>query len=211
LQADCGRLKQGQESLNVDALGKTTDQLLDVALDLKRAVTLFRELIRAEQEETVDVNQVLQRSVLLLRPIARRHRVRIELEPAPGLPPVTASAVRLQQIFVNLMLNAVQHTAIKMQHWPEGRGSLQISTAWEQELTRPVQVRFTDNGPGIHRQLWEKIFALGFSTRPQGTGLGLFIARSLVASMDGTICVEQSPVPSGATLVVQLPAARSEM
>jgi len=211
LQADCGRLKQGEEIFDVDALGRTTDQLLDVALDLKRAVTLFRELIRAEQEETVDVHAVLQRAVLLLRPIARRHRVRIEMEPAAGLPPVSTSAVRLQQVFVNLMLNAVQHTEIKMRRWPEGRGILQITTAWEQEGTRPVRVRFADNGPGIHRQLWEKIFALGFSTRPQGTGLGLFIARSLVESMDGKICVEQSPVPSGATLRVELPAARTQM
>ena len=125
---------------------------------------------------------------------------------APGLPPVAGSAIRLQQVFVNLMLNAVQQTAPKMARWPEGRGLLQVSTAWQAEEERAVRVRFCDNGPGIHRQLWEIIFALGFSTRPAGTGLGLFIARSLMESMGGQVVVERSVIPMGTTFRVELPA-----
>jgi signal transduction histidine kinase/ActR/RegA family two-component response regulator len=210
LQTDCQRLELDRDALDTGELGRAMDQILDVALDMKDAVTLFRELVRAEQEERVDVNGMVQRAVLLLRPIARQERVRIEPNLAPDLPPVVGNAVRLQQVFVNVMLNAVQQTALKMKQWPEGRGRLKITTAHEPEEARPIRVRFADNGPGIHRQLWEHIFTLGFSTRPGGTGLGLFIAKSLVESMGGAIGVERSMVPAGTIFRVELPAVRSK-
>jgi signal transduction histidine kinase len=156
--------------------------------------------------EEVNVNSIVERTVQLLRPTARQQRVRIETDLNPDLPSIIGSAVRLQQVFANLMLNAVQHTAHKMKQWPDGRGRLQVTTAWEPGEKRPLRVRFIDNGPGIHRQWWDSIYALGFSTRPGGTGLGLFIAKSLVKSMEGAICVEQSFIPSGTTMRVELPA-----
>jgi signal transduction histidine kinase/predicted RNA-binding protein with RPS1 domain/DNA-binding NarL/FixJ family response regulator len=182
------------------------DSLLEVTLDLKQTVEAFRELIRAEDRVAVDVNQVVQRAVLLLQAIARRRRVHIEMALASDLPPIIGSAVRLQQVFLNVMLNAVQHIAQKLERWPGCQGALHIATAWEPKEECPVRVRFTDNGPGIHRQLWENIFALGFSTRPGGTGLGLFIARSLVESMGGRIAVEESRIPLGTTFLAELPA-----
>jgi signal transduction histidine kinase/DNA-binding response OmpR family regulator/predicted RNA-binding protein with RPS1 domain len=198
---------QPVESSDFAEVGRAVNRLLDVALDLKRTVGLFQELIRAEPEEEVAVNEVVRHAELLLRPIARRHKVRVEMELTSDLPAITGSVVRLQQVFSNVMLNAVQHTARKMEWLPNGRGTLQVMTAWEPEEDRPIRVRFTDNGSGIHRQLWENIFALGFSTRPGGTGLGLFIARSLVESMGGRILVEQSVIPMETTFLVELPAA----
>jgi signal transduction histidine kinase/predicted RNA-binding protein with RPS1 domain len=213
LRADCERLGQGAEcrqpaeSFDFVELSRATDRLLDVAMDLKDTVELFRELIRVEQEEEVDVNEVVRRAALLLRPTARQHRVRVEMDLAPDLPPIVGSAVRLQQVFANVMLNAVQQTAQKMERWSDGQGMLQVATAWEPGEERPIRVCFTDNGPGIHRQLWENIFALGFSTRLGGAGLGLFIARSLAESMGGRIMVEQSVIPVGTTFRVELPGA----
>jgi signal transduction histidine kinase len=104
------------------------------------------------------------------------------------------------------MLNAIQHTSMKMEKWPSGSGLLQVSSKWEPGEKRPVQVRFSDNGPGIHRKLWDRIFDLGFSTRPDGTGLGLYVARRLVESLGGRIALEESMVPLGTTFLVELPA-----
>ena len=211
LQADCGRLGHGSgcrqpaEPFDFAELGQATDWLLAVALDLKDTVELFQRLLRAGPEEYVDVNEVVRRTAQLLRPTARRHRVRVDTDLTPNLPLIIGSAVRLQQVFANLMLNAVQHTAQKMDQWPGGQGMLQVTTAWEPEEEYPIRVRFIDNGPGIHRQLWESIFALGFSTRPGGTGLGLFIARSLVESMGGQVVVERSAIPVGTNFRVELP------
>lgn len=208
LRDDCGRIQSSAASADLSELRSATDQLLEVALDLKHIVELFRELTRAEQEEEVDVNQVVRQTVQLLRPIARRHRMHVRTTLASDLPPVAGSAVRLRQVFANLILNAIQHTAQKMERWSEGRGVLEVTTAWVPQGGHPIQVCFADNGPGIHRQLWEDIFALGFSTRPGGTGLGLFIARSLAESMGGKIAVEQSRVPTGTTFLVELPAVQ---
>jgi len=215
LRADGKRLAREAEERSPEPgrlteLNQAIEQLLGTALDLKETVELFRELLRAEQSERVDVNEVIRRAAQLLRPTARRHRMSIELDLASDLPPIIGSAVRLQQVFFNLMLNAVQHTARKMTQWLDGRGVLRVSTTWAAEEERPVQVRFADNGPGIHRQWWETIFALGFSSQPGGTGLGLFIARSLVESMGGQVVVERSVIPIGTTFRVELPGSVQE-
>jgi len=180
------------------------ERLLETILDLEKTVEAFRELIRAEEQQEVEVNQVVQRAVLLVQALARRSRVQIKPELAPDLPPVAGSPIRLQQAFLNIMLNAIQHTGQKLETWPEGQGRFWITTGVDPDR-QVVWVRFADTGPGIHHRLWDNIFALGFSTRPGGTGLGLFIARSLIESMDGYVCVEESLVPLGTTFLVELP------
>jgi two-component system NtrC family sensor kinase len=169
-------------------------------------VEAFRELIRDQEETAMDVNAVVERAALLLQTTARRGHVALTLDLKPGLPGVMGTPVRLQQAFLNVMLNAIQQIAASTQHWPQGRGELVVTTGLDSRAGR-VWVRFADNGPGVHHQLWESIFTLGFSTRAEGTGLGLFIARSLVASMRGKIYVEKSLVPAGTTFRVELPAA----
>ena len=72
-------------------------------------------------------------------------------------------------------------------------------------MHRPIQVRFSDMGPGIHGSHLERVFDLGFSTRPDGSGLGLFTTRRLIESMSGSITVEKSAMLLGVTFLVELP------
>lgn len=181
------------------ALGRAAE----TAGGLKQLVGEFRLLLKAMQEEqVVDVNEVVRQSASLIEPQARRTKVTLRFLPSPDVLPVAGSGVGLQHVLLNLMLNAIQHMALK----PDERRVLEISTAWEDDAL-PVKIRVSDTGPGIHRQLWEKIFALGFTTKPGGSGLGLCIARSLVEAMGGRISVERSLVPLGTTFLVELPAA----
>jgi signal transduction histidine kinase len=191
-------------------MAQDLDRLFQTTLDLRQTVEAFRELIRAEGQTAMDVSQVVQRATVLLRLTSEGRQVRIEVRPAPDLPPVTGSSVRLQQVFLNLLLNAAQHTTEQRKCWPQGSDTLLVTMGVDPQAERPVWVRITDPGPGIHCRLWDDIFALGYSTRPKGTGLGLFIARSLVESMGGAIYVEQSLIPSGTTFRVELPAAGHE-
>ncbi len=216
LRADCHRLVQQATDLppttaELNALAEAAGDLLDVTLDLKKTVTLFQELLRAEQHETVSVNEILRRTVQLLRPTARQHSVRLELALAPHLPPFSGSRMRLQQVFANVILNSIQHTARKMERWREGKGWVRITSEWVQDAPRPLLIHISDNGPGIHRQLWEMVFALGYSTRPSGTGLGLFIARHLIESMGGHIAIAQSTIPTGTTFRIELPAGEEKI
>lgn len=171
---------------------------------LKHTVEDFRQLVRAARDDHVtDVNEVLRQSVSLVSPQANRAKVTIRSSLCLDAPAVAGSAIGLQHVFLNLMLNAVQHMALK----PDGQRVLKVTTSYEEGDPLPVKVRISDTGPGIHRQLWEKIFALGFTTKPGGSGLGLYIARSLVESMGGRIGVEKSVVPLGTTFLVELPTA----
>ena len=181
------------------ALGRAAE----TAGGLKQLIGEFRFLIKAMQEEQVaDVNEVVRQSASLIEPQARRAQVTLHLRPSPDVPPVAGSPVGLQHVLLNLIINAVQHMALK----PDERRVLEISTTHEDDLL-PVKIRVSDTGPGIHRQLWERIFALGFTTKPGGSGLGLYIARSLVEAMGGRISVERSLVLLGTTFLVELPAA----
>jgi signal transduction histidine kinase/predicted RNA-binding protein with RPS1 domain/ActR/RegA family two-component response regulator len=186
---------------------RAVEDLLDAAGDLRSTVELFQQLMRAHDGGELDVNDALRGAKTLVQPIARRNRIRIKIEAAPDLPYARGSPIRLQQVFLNIMLNAIQQMGAKSQYG----GTLEVVTFCEaQGEERSIKIRFSDTGPGIHKQLWEKIFALGFSTRSGGTGLGLFIARSLVESLGGEISVERSVVPIGTAFLVELPQASSQ-
>lgn len=214
LQAMCALSPDASQSQDHDLaldrreLARNVDDLLKGALDLKGTADAFRQLMQAEDEVGLRVNRVVKRAIRLLGTIARRERVRLETDLAPRLPPIMGSPVRLQQVFLNVMLNAIQQMGLKRQQWQESPSDwpyLLVKTGFEVGSEGVVWVRFEDAGPGIHGQLWDSIFDMGFSTRAGGTGLGLFFARSLVESMGGRIFVERSVIPIGTVFRVDLP------
>ena len=216
LQSKCGSLldtpqsRDGDATLNRKDLAQDVDTLLARTLDLKETADAFRQLMQAEDQVSLQVNRVAERAVGLLQTIARRERVCLETDLTPRLQPIVGSPMRLQQVFLNVMLNAIQHMRLKRQQWQESSSdwpNLVVRTGFEVGEEGVVWVRFEDAGPGIHAQLWDSIFDMGFSTRPGGTGLGLFFARSLVESMGGSIFVERSVIPIGTVFRVDLPVA----
>lgn len=206
LQTDCRLLNQQSvelaESSGFREIQASVDSLLSTTEKLNSTIELFQGLMLEERHGLLDVNQIVRNVEILLRPVARVSKVQMKTMLHPDLPLTAGQGVRLQQVLFNIMLNAIQHMATKSQ----AKRILHVSTfcgASSEEL--PIKIRFSDTGPGIHRQLWDKIFTLGFSTRTNGTGLGLFIARSLVESLGGNISVERSVVPIGTTFLVALP------
>ena len=189
-----------------DKLSKALTQAKEYADEVRRnirevlrSIRLFDRLSRAEVWEEVNVNYSVRRAADLLRPMAEKNKVEIEMELDRNLPPTRSIGVRLDQVFYNVLLNAIEWTA----HQPGAR--VTISTSFEPDGERPIKVRFRDTGPGIHRQLFERIYELGFTTREGGTGLGLFIAKALVESVGGRIFVEESTILVGTTFLVELP------
>jgi len=192
-----------QNALDCGEFSQAVATLVDTAGELRQTTEVFQRLMRAEGDHVLDVNNVVRTSRILVRPVARRAGVRVVTKLGPDLPPAIGSQARLQQVFLNLMLNAVQQMELINR-----QGMLRVVTSFEPfGDPRPIRVRFSDGGPGIHKKLQERIFGMGHSTRPGGAGLGLFIARSLVESMGGAIRLEESLVPLGTTFLVELPAA----
>ncbi len=111
---------------------------------------------------------------------------------------------KLHQVIDNLVLNALQWSAGRL------RKNVLVTTHLDTGKPEPaIQIRVVDTGPGIHRRLQEKkIFDLGYSTRPGGSGLGLFVARELLDTLGGTVSVEESVMEVGSTFRVDLPVRK---
>jgi signal transduction histidine kinase len=147
-----------------------------------------------------DPATLLAEAAHTLRPLAAAHRLRLETDAAPGLPPVLVDSARAVQIVSNLVGNAVKFT-------PEG-GAVTLSCAPGRD-----EVRFavTDTGPGIPAEQVPHIFGAFWQAQHadrRGLGLGLSIARGLVEAHGGRIWVESEP-GRGASFVFTLPLAET--
>lgn len=154
---------------------------------------------RKIEKMSIDVNAVVERSLSLLADEFRIRRVLWETELARPLPQVLADAVHLQQVFMNILVNACE----ALSTLPPGKErTLRVSTAFD-SIGRTVKVEFIDNGPGIPEDIKDHIFEPFFSTKTTGTGIGLALCHDLVREHGGTIAVDSNL--SGTRFTVDLP------
>lgn len=179
------------------------ESMLRVAMEgLERVRTIVRDLktfSRAEpvQEVLVDLHDVLD-SALNVAQSELRHRARIE-RCYGDVAPVRGSASRLGQVFLNLVVNGAQ--AIPPDR--HGRGLVRITTSTDADGWACVEVQ--DDGAGMSPVTRERLFQPFHTTKPgEGTGLGLYITKSIVEGHGGTITVE-SEEGRGTTVRVELP------
>ena len=176
--------------------------ILRTVCDLKETVHLFQNLTKHDEAPYCQVNAVIRQTHDLLEPILNKEYVRFVLDLADELPFIAGNPLHLQQALLNVLLNAVQH----MQRQERSTRRLKITTTLDtQPVARPLKMTVQDSGTGIHRKLWKKIFELGYSTRSDGTGFGLYLTRSLIENMGGRIYVRKSYIPLGTTFVIELP------
>ena len=160
----------------------------------------FAQLDRAEIEE-IDLNQALDQTLGMLNDSLAQQGITVERRSEP-LPPLECAAAHLKQVFLNLLMNAMQ--AIKAAGRPSGR--IRIATRLVGE---EVVVEIKDNGCGIPAEVLPKIFDPFFTSKPvgQGTGLGLSISHGIIKEHGGRIAVE-STVGVGTCLRISLPLRR---
>lgn len=157
-------------------------------------------LTATDDSMLVDLGVLANDMIRALGTQARQNNVILSLDIPRDLPPVRARLSQLRQIFLNVMLNAIQQMAIVNR---DGRLVIQISNESNADL--PLMVQFSDDGPGIHPQLWEHIFEFGFTTKRNGAGLGLTISRQAATSIGGRLRVENSHIFWGSTFLLELP------
>ncbi len=151
--------------------------------------------------ERISPSQLVQEAARVLRHQLIIHRVQLEVELGDNVPEVNANAGELQQVLVNLAMNA-------QQAMPEG-GIVRILTSKAEDGAAVIAV--SDNGPGIPAEIQTRIFEPFFTTKSpgQGTGLGLAISFSILHNYHGTLSV-QSELGKGATFYLRLPPAPAE-
>jgi signal transduction histidine kinase len=130
------------------------------------------------QHEPVDVNELVREVGLLLNNDIRRNSVSVRLELAENLPKVAGDRVQLEQVLMNLMLNAIE--AMR-----DANGDLTITSKPTDDGHLLISV--SDTGVGIPTDKVDRIFDTFFTTKPQGTGMGLAISRSIVESHGGRL------------------------
>jgi PAS domain S-box-containing protein len=164
-------------------------------------ISRLRQLFKkgAPQTNLVDVSEVIQEMAVLLRSEASRHSVAILSELSESLPRVVADRVQLQQVLMNLMLNGIE----AMQD-TKSENQLTIKSAMT-ELGQ-VLISVCDTGVGIPQEQADQIFNAFFSTKAQGTGMGLSISRSIIESHGGRLWVTSNS-GLGATFSFTLPTA----
>lgn len=177
-------------------VGENLEVIAEEIQRLDRVVQGFLKFMRPQDLHLapVDINALLAEVARLAAPEATQSGVEIVLDLAPDLPPVTGDAELLQQAFTNLVTNAIQAM-------PRG-GTVTLTTRLASRGV--VEVHVSDQGVGIPPEDLDKIFRLYYTTKTNGSGIGLSLVYRIVQMHDGQIEVE-STVGKGTTMILALP------
>jgi signal transduction histidine kinase len=146
----------------------------------------------------VQLNDVVRDTLLLAEREVTRAGIALTVEAADALPLVRGDASALEQVLLNLVTNAAAAV--------EAGGAIRITTRAHPERAGAVQLIVADSGCGIAPDVLPHIFDPFFSTKPEGTGLGLSVSHGIVREHGGTLDVESAP-GQGTRVTVTLPAA----
>jgi len=149
------------------------------------------------QQELVDVNEVIQEMIVLLRGEATAHSISVRTELAEDLPRIMGDRMQLQQVLMNLMMNSID--AMK-----NVNGTREITIQSQRADNGQVLISVSDTGMGLPPEKVEQIFDAFFTTKTHGTGMGLRISRSIVESHGGRLWAANNS-PRGARFAFTLP------
>jgi signal transduction histidine kinase len=174
-----------------------------IAEDGQRAANIVGRIRRqfekgALNRELVDVGDIIRETVGLLRDEATRYNISVRLELADDLPQIVGDRIQLQQVAMNLIVNGIE--AIK-----DVDGTRELVIRSQRDESGQVLVSVSDTGMGVPPELADQIFDPFFSTKPNGTGMGLRISRSIVESHGGRLWVASAPA-RGAIFQFKLPS-----
>lgn len=199
--AQAGELVLSREPPDTSELREV---LAAVIADTRRASDIIRQMRdflcrRDTPRQSLDLNALIEQVLRLLRSEAVLHDLILEAELAPALPPVRGDRVQLQQVFLNLFLNAQQAMA--------GTGSTgrRLAIATKANAAGQVLIAIEDSGPGFDPATLDRVFDPFFTTRAEGMGMGLAICRSIVEAHGGRIHAANRP-EGGARVAVVLPS-----
>ncbi len=175
-----------------------------IVKDATRAAEIISEIRLlfkkgAPERELVDLNEIIQEMACLLRGESRRYGISIRTELAEDLPQVIGDRVQLQQVLMNLMINGID--AMKD---VEGARELIIKSQRGEDEQDQILISVSDTGVGLPAQHAAQIFEAFFTTKSQGTGMGLRISRSIIESHGGRLWAADN-TPAGASFYFTLP------
>ena len=176
------------------------ETIVNETIRCRRIVKGLLDFARQSQPEKkrVIVNETVRNSLSLLRNQASFRNIEIVEELDPYLPEILADPNQLQQVFVNILINASEAM--------HQSGRIRVASRRADRTGEQIEVAIADTGPGITPDAVSKLFDPFYTTKSTGTGLGLAVSYGIVQRHGGTIEVESEP-GQGATFIVRLPTA----
>ena len=183
------------------------NEVANIEQDIRQivgTVGTFGKIAKKPQLEVLRVDEIIKDTLILLNQISKRSRVKMYFHPPEKMVVVRNQAVMLGQILLNVCLNAIQQIA---EQGTEHARTIRIDMEPVRETSNGAicRILIRDTGPGIHTSLWEKIFEMGFSTRKDGSGIGLFVSRNLMEEVEGKIYVLDSHILHGTVFALEFP------
>ncbi len=196
-------LLEEEEAGTVKNFPDLDDCVKKIERQVNRCKAITQKMLRFGRQmeptqEMVDVNSVLAEAVSFFENEARFREITIEAKYADNIPRITTDMMQLQQVFFNIVNNAVDAV---------GRGDwIHIKTAFD-AVSKNIEIEIADNGQGIPKEIQAKVFDPFFTTKvsPGATGLGLSISYSIMEKLGGRITVA-SEEGSGTTFTIAIPA-----
>jgi PAS domain S-box-containing protein len=176
-----------------EAASRIVSNVTRAAEIIDRVQALFKR--GAPERELVDINDIAREMIALLRHTANRNSISIRTELDAGLPTTAADRVQLQQVLMNLMLNGIE--AMK-----DAGGELTLTSNRTEE--GHILISVSDSGIGLPAHEAERIYEAFFTTKPQGTGMGLSISRRIIESHGGRLWARKN-TGRGTTFHFSLP------
>jgi two-component system sensor kinase FixL len=197
----CRRILAGAGGIP-DSVRTAFDAVAQQAERAGAIIQRLREFLRegAARHSTVAVDDIIREALGLAEIEAAQNAIAVKVAVAPGLPPVIADRIQIEQVLVNLVRNAVD--AIVAADAPERE--IRITAA---RVGEAVEIRVADTGPGIPPEIAERLFQPFVTSKPRGMGLGLSISRTIVEAHHGTL--SWLPGDGGATFAFTLPTAET--
>jgi len=190
---------------NLEKARQSTEKIIQDGTRAGAVVARIRALFKKEEpvKDWVNVNETIQELVEFLRHEASSRHISIGTRLIPSMPLVNVDRVQLQQVVLNLVMNAMD--ALADAAGKQREIVIRSSTSAENEILVSVE----DCGPGVNPEAIDKIFDPFFTTKPQGIGVGLSISRSIIESHEGRLWSTPNP-NGGAIFQFTLPMGRQE-
>ena len=188
---------------------KAQRALKSIAADGRRAsdvIGRIRALMKrqAPRKDSLDINEAIQEVIELTHEQMRRHDVALERRLTAGLPPVLGDKVQLQQVLLNLIVNAIEAMS-GIDDRPRALSVASVPDSAQNGLNS-VAVEVRDSGPGLDTKHAERLFEPFFTTKAEGMGIGLAISRSIVEAHGGRLAAAPN-APHGAVFRFSLPVS----
>jgi PAS domain S-box-containing protein len=193
------------EPPNLEAARRAVERIINDGIRAGEVISRIRALATKSppRKDWVNINETIQEAIALIRGEIERNRVSLKIELSSHLPLILGDRIQLQQVIINLIMNAIEAmSGVK----PAQR---ELSVASVNENAGGVLVSVRDSGPGLESTSADRLFAPFHTTKPEGMGMGLPISRTIIEAHGGELWAARNE-PRGAIFQFRLPARGEE-